>query len=376
MKKPKIFLFLTQVANCGVGYYRQWLPLKRLEEQGKIELRVIDFNWGKKEIPNPYIAEIGEDQMHDIKLDKKFEEAMHWADLIYICRDESTPFISVIGGFKEYFKREKIKKPILVDIDDMVAHTRPHNPGYMSFYPGSSYIPLNKHLATLVDGITVSTEYLKKFYKNDNKNISVCPNSLDLRWRDKYADVKPAFKKKKDEIRIGWAGSAAHWENLKQIEKPLYEIMKKYPNVTFHYTGLYGDLFKWRKMKDRIKTVGFVDLKEWPKKLKSMGFDIALAPLADNNFNRAKSNLRVLEYWAAGYPVIASPVEPYKFIREGVDGYLAMEENEWFDRLELLVKDKYVRNALANKGYLRVKEEFNVDMNADVWMSVFKKFIS
>ena len=54
------------------------------------------------------------------------------------------------------------------------------------------------------------------------------------------------------------------------------------------------------------------------------------------HFNRAKSNLRVLEYWTAGYPVIASPVLPYKFINDGKDGILAMEKYEWFNALENL----------------------------------------
>jgi len=370
MSKPKIFLEISQVANCGVGYYRQWLPLKKLEEQGLIELRVMDFNWGDKEIKYPYQVSFNGEHIADVQYDKEFLANVEWCDLIYICRDESSPFIAVNGGLKEYFK-----KPLIVDIDDYVQFTRPHNPGYISFNPMSPYNKNNLKLLRIADGMTVSTDYLKKVYKNENRRISVCPNSLDVEFRDKSLGTKLGKAKGKNEIRIGWAGSSAHFENLRQIEKPLYEIMKKYPNVTFHYTGLYGDLFKSPDVKDRVFTVRFAPLKEWGDKLVSMGLDIALAPLMDNHFNRAKSNLRVLEYWAAKFPVIASPVEPYRFIKDGKDGLLAMEDNEWFDAMEKLILDVTLRNSLVDNGYKRLKEEYNASINCKRWLEVFNKFL-
>ena len=311
-----------------------------------------------------------------MEADDNFLKAFDWADVVYICRDERLQYLSFFGGLRDKFQKEtKKKKPVVVDIDDYVQFTRPHNPGYMSFFPNSSYNLFNLKLLNIVDGMTVSTDYLKKVYKKENRKRYVCPNSLDLDWRDSVMDTKPTVKKKKDEIRIGWAGSAAHYENLKQIVNPLYEIMKRYPNVTFHYTGLFGDLFRRSEFKDRIKTVKFSSLKGWPKKLKSMGLDIALAPLADNNFNRAKSNLRVLEYWAADYPVIASPVLPYKFIKDDKDGLLAMEQYEWFDAMERLVKDENKRRQLIKNGRKRLEEDFDVDKNCMIWLKALNKFI-
>lgn len=372
MKKPKIFLRISQVANCGVGYYRQWLPLKKLEEQGKIELRVLDFNWGEKEIVEPYeITLNGDKSMKGIEWkDRKIIEYSKWADLIYICRDETIPYLATNKGLSTLYK-----KPLLVDVDDYVQFTRPHNPGYQSFHPGNAFNHLNLTLLGITDGVTCSTKFLKKEYSKNNKKITVCPNSLDLKWRSSFDNVKPTIAKKKDEIRIGWAGSAAHYENLKMIVRPLREIMLKYPNVTFHYTGLFGDLFEWPDLKRRIKKVKFASLKNWPKKLKQMGLDIALAPLADNNFNRAKSNLRILEYWAAKYPVIASPVEPYKFIKKNIDGILAKEESDWYNKIEELILNEQKRKNLVLAGTKRLEEQFDVEKNCNIWLDVFKKHI-
>ncbi|MCW0417378.1 hypothetical protein NB689_003132 [Xanthomonas sacchari] len=55
-----------------------------------------------------------------------------------------------------------------------------------------------------------------------------------------------------------------------------------------------------------------VDFARYPQALAALGLDLALAPLEDNLFNRCKSNLRLLEYGACGYPVVASDLPPYR----------------------------------------------------------------
>lgn len=370
MKKFKIFLRISQVANCGVGYYRQWLPLKKLEEKGLIELRVMNYNGGKEEVKEPYTCKIEENKIVDLKLEKEFEENIRWADIIYACRDESAPYIAVLGGVKEV-----LSKPIVIDVDDYVQFTRPHNPGYISFNPYSVYNTLNLKLLNIANGLTVSTDYIKQVYKNENRHIYVCPNSIDVELRNKSLSKDPIIKKKDGEIRIGWAGSAAHYENLKQLLNPLRKIMLENKNITFHYTGLFGDLFKWDDFGDRVRTVKFVDLDKWPDQLMGMGLDIALAPLVDNNFNRAKSNLRVLEYWSCKYPVIASPVLPYKFIKEGQDGMLAMEEYDWYEKIKELIENEKRRKLLAENGYKRLCKEYDINKNCLIWYKALKKFI-
>jgi hypothetical protein len=54
----------------------------------------------------------------------------------------------------------------------------------------------------------------------------------------------------------------------------------------------------------------FID--DYPAKLASLNLDLAIAPLEDNLFNRCKTNLRLLEYGACGFPVVCSDIEPYR----------------------------------------------------------------
>jgi glycosyltransferase involved in cell wall biosynthesis len=55
-----------------------------------------------------------------------------------------------------------------------------------------------------------------------------------------------------------------------------------------------------------------VGMAEYPAKLASLNLDLALAPLEHHVFNDCKSNLRLLEYGACGYPVICSDTLAYR----------------------------------------------------------------
>ena len=51
---------------------------------------------------------------------------------------------------------------------------------------------------------------------------------------------------------------------------------------------------------------------QYPAALARLNLDLAIAPLEQNLFNECKSNLRLLEYGACGYPVVCSDVGPYR----------------------------------------------------------------
>lgn len=369
-----VYLQLPEVADGGVGWYRQYLPLKIAKENGELDFVCQHFTWGEginsKPAPEPTKEELLEHST--------------WADILYFARNDTPNYIAMAGGLRDFhLQQNNTFKPIIIDIDDNVQATRPYNPGYRSFHPGSPNMVWNIKSLGVFNAVTVSTQNLKEFYSTytDPSKIFVCPNSLDWTERDDMYNLdystSEIFKKQDGEIRIGWTGSAAHWENLRHIEAPLIEILRKYPQTTFYYTGLFGDLFQDKELNEsgKIKKVSWAGLKNWPKFNREVNFDIALAPLCDNNFNRAKSNLRVLEYASARYPVIASPIEPYNcFTNDEV--MFAKEEEDWYDALEKLISDGELRKKLATNLYERCKKDFDIRKNYKLWVDVFKKLLN
>jgi tol-pal system protein YbgF len=132
--------------------------------------------------------------------------------------------------------------------------------------------------------VTVSTKYLEKKYKKYNDNVVTLENSMDLeRWD------KPKKPNNTGFLRIGWAGSLTHYDDIKMVEKPLKRIMDEFPNVQLVLVGdsRFKDLFEGYN----VEVMLGVPIDFWPDKLNGLQLDIGIAPLIDNDFNRAKDVL-------------------------------------------------------------------------------------
>jgi len=206
------------------------------------------------------------------------------------------------------------------------------------------------------DAVTVSTEWLRDRYAKHARRIEVIPNMLPVNdWfqSDRHSVDYAA------EFRVLWAGSPSHFGDLKIVGEALGRFARSRPNVKFVFFG--REPVGLDVPRDQVELHEFVDFSVYPQKLAEMAADVAIAPLADVPFNYAKSNVKVLEYWATGYPIIASDVGPYTdTIKSGLDGVLCGTEDDWVDSLEALWKSQPLRRELRANG-LRAVQAYNID---------------
>ena len=103
--------------------------------------------------------------------------------------------------------------------------------------------------------------------------------------------------------------------------------------------------------------------------------DIGLAPLLDEPFNRAKSELHWLEYAMAGAPTIVSGMEgpgPYDVVRSGVDGLVASSPSDWERHLRSLASSPDLRLEIATRARERVLAEYTVSARAQEWADTYR----
>ncbi len=79
-------------------------------------------------------------------------------------------------------------------------------------------------------------------------------------------------------------------------------------------------------------------------------FDVGLAPLARTAFNRAKSDLRLLELAALGIPWLATNWGPYAAEGEAQGGYRVERVTGWREGLTRLSRHPDERDALREQG--------------------------
>jgi O-antigen biosynthesis protein len=250
--------------------------------------------------------------------------------------------------------------PIVFDLDDDLMNVpAAKDPG--GVYP--PFAPAMRELLAVASMTTVSTEPLLELYQARTDNAVLVPNRLDPRhWSvavDPTVEIPEALREPRTGPRILYMGSPTHQEDLDMV-LPAFERLRAEFGATLYIIGVIrgGDAPE-----------GVVPLKPpnarydqfigWFRAV-APHFDVAIAPLTDASFNRAKSALKFMEYAAAGVPVVASRVIPYDgMVRDGVDGLLAdADADAWVDAITSLVQEPDLRRQLSEAAKLRAREEF------------------
>lgn len=320
------------------------------------------------------------------------------SDIIFFSRPASEEWFKFIKLCQKY------GKIIVCDYDDDPFNTHPLNPYYQfigteeiqyqwsdgtremlwSRNPmehGGRYLDIEQNIARRdlfrasfksADMVTCTTPYLADNLKKINKNTIVLPNLIDFNFW-------PQVELIKKEVRIGWQGGASHYEDLWIVKDTIKEILRKHANVKFVFMGdprFYG-LFKDIPA-DRVECYNWCKMDVYPYKLACANIDIGLCPLVDNEFNKNKSAIKYFEYSMCKSATIASDMLPYSpCITHGKDGLLVKGEDSqaWFDAIEKLVLDKTARQTLGENAYENIRENYNADKGAHLWLNAFESLM-
>ena len=199
-------------------------------------------------------------------------------------------YLQVLKGLSSTFK--------VFELDDYILELPSRSIHSTSF--GKDTKQVLQRALTYCDRLVVSTEPLAEAMRAMHPDIRVAPNHLPMELWDVQGGRRDSLRP-----RVGWAGGAGHsgdLELLADVVKTLagevdWVFMGMCPPELLPYIAEYHD---------------GVRFDDYPQRLAALDLDLALAPLENNLFNQCKSNLRLLEYGACGFPVIASDIEPYR----------------------------------------------------------------
>ena len=104
--------------------------------------------------------------------------------------------------------------------------------------------------------------------------------------------------------------------------------------------------------------------------------DIALLPLRDTAFNRAKSDLKFIESAGNGAAVLASPTVYAKTIRDGETGFLYTDARSFRERLETLIEKPELRRRIAEAAYNYVKKKRLLSQHLKPRMKAWRELLA
>lgn len=344
---------MVPTSNAGVSYYRMWSWAVAAHRNRAFHVECLWFDYSQNNT-HPWEVDIT-DPKHYARIMNEMDAKVRLADVVVFQMVHTPAALNLFLTIKEAYPHI----PVVAEIDDNMLSTADYNPAAAFYAPGSDFRNLAIQQFSAADAMIVSTQHLKEVYSDFCPNIHVIENSMDLSIWDRTKK-----KRRPGEIRIGWAGGASHLEDLRIIEPVVRKILEKYRQARFVFVHGMPDFFKGIRGVEHANKWSRID--KYPAFLASRGFDIGVAPLVDNAFNRGKSNLRWLEYGAMRVPCVASQVGHFEeTIRDGVDGILCKTEQEWIDAISELIENKETRLNIGNAAYKRIRTDFNTDKN--VW---------
>ena len=96
--------------------------------------------------------------------------------------------------------------------------------------------------------------------------------------------------------------------------------------------------------------------------------DISIACVEDNDFNRAKSELKILEAGAKNKPFIGCDTLTYNRTQANVD--LCDSPESWIESVTELTKDKQLREELGEELNEYVRETYQIDRENEIRLSI------
>lgn len=228
-------------------------------------------------------------------------------------------FIKLLKDFKT---RQNFK--LIYEIDDIVFHE--DIPDYNKFktaFTDPKIRQCSQAIMQEVDEITVTCEFMKDYYisKTGNKNVTVIPNYPPKWWMGNYYDTEKIDKnyiKHKVKPRIVYAASGAHFDvdnrvNQKDDFHHVCEVIAKtVDKFQWVFIGAYPLPLTPLVRSGKIEFHNWQRLYEYPALLNSINANMFIAPLIDNTFNRAKSDLKYIEACCYGIPIACQDLCTYK----------------------------------------------------------------
>jgi len=224
---------------------------------------------------------------------------------------------------------------------------------------------LHRFVATMetADFVVAGNSYLRdqaSRWKSEDR-IAVIPTCLDPRGY-RLAEHSRAGR----DVELVWIGSASTLRGLEAIQ-PVLERLGE------HHPGL-----RLKLVSDRFLNLRYLPVVRcpWSQQWEAAALaeaDIGISWVPDDAWSRGKCGLKILQYMAAGLPVVANPVGMHaELVQHGETGFLVETSAEWLEAVGRLARDPGLRRHMGRAARQRVESDFSTATGAAHWLTLLE----
>jgi len=242
----------------------------------------------------------------------------------------------------------KAARVLVYDFDDALFHRDWH-----STKGPTSWQRLAHFWATvyLSDAVVAGNRYLKEQAGNyiDPAKIHLVPTCID-------PELYPVARHERRgaATKLVWIGQRSTLPSLADAEDALAEAGKRLPGLEMRVICDYFPKLRNIKIVERV----------WSEETEASEVadcDIGISWLPDHPWSLGKCALKVLQYMAAGLPVVANPIGIHqRLIVHGKTGFLASTPAEWAEAITVLSNDPVLRNRMGQAAREMVTRDNSV----------------
>lgn len=212
------------------------------------------------------------------------------------------------------------------------------------------------------DVVVAGNATLAEAARRHNDEVVVIPSCVEV---DDY-DVKTDHEVR-SRPNVIWVGSPATEQYLALIAPALARLHETHGALVTVVSR--GD----RPLSGIQHAVRRVDWSPAAVREELVRADVALAPLADDEFTRGKCAYKLLQYGAAGVPTVGSPVGVNSTVLRDIGGLAPARGTEWHERLvEMLTMSASERARIGVQARAAVADKYSYGAWAHVfWRVIF-----
>jgi glycosyltransferase involved in cell wall biosynthesis len=299
-----------------------------------------------------------ENLQYEVKLENEVSiEMIAAAKTIVFVRNVEPAAYSLLEWAKQ------LRKRTVYVIDDNFLELQPTTPVGLYYSDPVLRETFIKFLRN-ADIVKVDAPELGAYIQNKlNRDVVYFPASVDFDWLDE----QPKRDRESEQVVIGYEGGNKE-EDFTPVIPALNKILNYYGGfVRLEFYGYVPASLVGHPSVSHEE--GNMDYKSFIQKLNQSNWNIGLAPLGDNLFNKGKTNNKLREYAACRIPGIYSNSPVYSpWVIQGETGYLVEHTEEgWFEGIKEMIENPSMRLCIMENAESAARQHFSLNQCVDNW---------
>lgn len=315
------------------------------------------------------------DDEQSIEITYETRQLLAWANYVVF-----PMYMHDIKPMLDEFRQINPGLQFVMDVDDLVTDYPPAHPMHGRF-PNSEKDQFIRNLQAM-NVVTGSTEYLLRELEpviGLGPDLFHLPNLMSSVFMEGIEPPPPTVNSKLPTVLL--TANPGQWADINPLKKILAPLVKskKIELVLFGWNGIN------RHMNNSLsgiphKYIAPVPVTEYFSRMASINADLAIMPLQDNRFNRAKSHHKLLHYAMLGIPAVVDDVSAYTdFVYEEhepnqigkIRAMVARTNAQWTDHILRLAENPAGRELICAENQRLVRDENMIDTEIFQWQNCF-----